>query len=242
MTDNGARRTSPAGITHNFAADDVLRGLPPELVILLARLAGDNLKDLSTTIEYMPYAYRAAMSAYGMIEMGKPRADRPRLAKAKPFCLEVTAAAANFIASIVDPTDVVAKIAADAGATPTPFVPVVPSLDLDDMPCVDAEDVLSFNAVLQPSDPRAARGEWVLVINAPDDQLAVAGHSNVQTLRIRSDLNPGSMTSKHVTVHTPYTSLLVAATITEDPEATPSPASAPKAPARRGAGRTASRR
>jgi hypothetical protein len=119
------RRAHPEPAAYEFTTDDVLHGMSPRLVIELARLAGASLGDLSVTLHLMPYGDRAVMVAYGLIEMGPEDGSGYRSLRVDPFCLEVVAAAAELVASVVDPTAVAVRLAEfDLADAAVPYVPV----------------------------------------------------------------------------------------------------------------------
>jgi hypothetical protein len=123
MRDMLTWRAHPEPTAYDFATDDVLHGMSPRLVIELARLAGASLRDLSVTLHLMPYGDRAVMVAYGLIEMGPEDGSGHRALRVDPFCLEVVAAAAELVASVVDPTAVAVRLAEFDLADAT-YVPV----------------------------------------------------------------------------------------------------------------------
>lgn len=124
-----SRRGEPRATDTEFTAEEVLRGLPSRLVISLARLAGAGRSEMSVTLQLAPFGDRAVMKAYGLISVGPKSKDGSRSLVAEPFCLEVAAAAAELIASIVDPSDVAARLIHDAEEgrldDDTPYVPAV---------------------------------------------------------------------------------------------------------------------
>lgn len=111
---------------HNFDTEDILRGLSPRLVIDLARLAGASREDLSVTLHLMSYGDRAVMVAYGLIELSPAGESGERSLQVDPSCLEVIAAAAELVASVVDPAAVAARLqrAVEDGHAVEPYVPV----------------------------------------------------------------------------------------------------------------------
>jgi hypothetical protein len=106
--------------------EDVLPGLAPQLVIDLAGVAGASLDDLVEILQLAPYGDRAAMAAYGLIDLGQDHDGHRRPIRVKPFCLKVIAAAAEFVASVADPNVVAMhlQLAADDLAPEESYVPL----------------------------------------------------------------------------------------------------------------------
>jgi hypothetical protein len=169
MTSDRRRRKQPEPKLAHLA-EDALKGLPPRLVINLARLAGTTLGDLGVTLQLMPYGYRAALVAYGLIEMSEPDKTGVRRVQAQPFCLEVIAAAAELIASLADPAEIAAALADanDSGEPNPPYAPAVSAAD--DNP----QDEVVIEARVESAQPLDDKRLMLSLALAPQMGLSLA--------------------------------------------------------------------
>lgn len=91
------KAASPVAAPPTFEVHEMLEGLNESLIEALASLNGSTEDDLLVTFQVMPWGDRATLAAYGVVTLMR-EGGVGRVAAVAPVAVELTAAAAEYVA------------------------------------------------------------------------------------------------------------------------------------------------
>jgi hypothetical protein len=159
------RRNEEERVTFNPV--DVLVGLSPSLVEDLATFVGSSEEDLLVSFQIMPWGDRAALAAFGIVELSDKPGERGRVIKVASAAVDLVNAAFEALQA----GELVARperSAVLAGAA-VPLVHVVSETGRE--PWSDDDDALAVPATIESVDRSAAYSRLRIMVPVSDDPL-----------------------------------------------------------------------